>query len=579
MADDPGGTDKSPRVLYVEDSRTQAEILKEILERQGFHIGIANNGEVALTLLKKTKPDLVISDIVMPEMDGFELCSAIKNDPGLRDLPVILLTTLSDTKDVALALEAGADNIITKPYQMEYLVSRIRKTIASGKAACQQGAPADPVEVTYGSQTFRIPSDRRKIIEFLLSAYDVAVIKQREVVWAQKELKRSNTSLSNLNQIISECNSSLDPDTLVKTVLEKTVNLFRFDMGAVYLPDENGTSALLQSCSEIAPPDEAGRSRSHSLDLTLAPCQDVFISGTPRYYTPGDSTGSTGWEKILGPWGGMQSAAFLPLKSSDQITGALLFTSLEKHAFSEEEKSILESIGKEVGSAVQNGLLRKRIESANEEMSLYLDIMTHDINNVNTALLAKMELLSTQQAPDLSRKITELVRTSVNQTLEIIGNVSTIRMLHEKKAALRPVSLDAAIRKEIDRFSSGNIRYYGTQVQVIADELLGQVLTNLIGNSTKFGGTGVEITVYVLDRKSDVEVIVADTGPGIPDDMKPRIFDRFRKGTGSKSGKGLGLFITRKLIEIYGGTIRATDRVPGQPEAGAAIHFTLKKAE
>jgi signal transduction histidine kinase len=70
-------------------------------------------------------------------------------------------------------------------------------------------------------------------------------------------------------------------------------------------------------------------------------------------------------------------------------------------------------------------------------------------------------------------------------------------------------------------------------------------------------------------------VTVADNGPGIPDDQKPLVFDRFQKGTTGKRGKGLGLFITRTLVEGYGGTIRADDRKDGQP--GTAIHFTLKK--
>ena len=75
-----------------------------------------------------------------------------------------------------------------------------------------------------------------------------------------------------------------------------------------------------------------------------------------------------------------------------------------------------------------------------------------------------------------------------------------------------------------------------------------------------------------------VEVVVTDNGPGIPDDMKPVIFDRFRKGKTTKSGKGLGLFIVRSLVESYGGRIWAADAVPGKTDAGAAIHFTLKKA-
>jgi signal transduction histidine kinase len=104
------------------------------------------------------------------------------------------------------------------------------------------------------------------------------------------------------------------------------------------------------------------------------------------------------------------------------------------------------------------------------------------------------------------------------------------------------------------------------------------VFINLIGNSAKFSGSGAVIDIAVQDAGELVEVGVTDNGPGIPDDLKPVIFDRFRKGKTSKSGKGLGLFIVRSLIESYGGRIWAADAVPGKAEEGTAIHFTLRKA-
>ncbi|MGA2105119.1 MAG: ATP-binding protein [Methanoregula sp.] len=100
----------------------------------------------------------------------------------------------------------------------------------------------------------------------------------------------------------------------------------------------------------------------------------------------------------------------------------------------------------------------------------------------------------------------------------------------------------------------------------------------MIGNSIKFCDEKPEIAISVGEKGNKILVTVADNGPGIPDEMKPQIFDRFRKGKSKKSGKGLGLFITRHLIEGYGGTIWADDRVPGHQDLGAAIHFTLKLA-
>src|SRR5659263_380826 len=96
------------RILVAEDSRTQAEQLGFLLEQHGYQVTIAADGKLALAAAQAQKPALVISDIVMPEMDGYELCKAIKADEKLKDIPVILVTTLSDAQDVIRGLECGA---------------------------------------------------------------------------------------------------------------------------------------------------------------------------------------------------------------------------------------------------------------------------------------------------------------------------------------------------------------------------------------------------------------------------------------------------------------------------------------
>jgi two-component system sensor histidine kinase/response regulator len=84
-------------------------------------------------LIHERKPHLVLSDIIMPEMDGYSLCRAIKSDPALRDIPVILVTSLNDPKDIIRGIECGADNFIRKPYAEDYLLSRISHMLMNQK--------------------------------------------------------------------------------------------------------------------------------------------------------------------------------------------------------------------------------------------------------------------------------------------------------------------------------------------------------------------------------------------------------------------------------------------------------------
>ena len=129
MKCDGSGEKRILEVLIVEDSPTQAEQLKFLLEGNGCRVTQVLNGKHALEVLDKFVPDLIISDIIMPEMDGYELCSRIKEDIKIKHVPVILLTSLSDPDDVLKSLTYGADNFFTKPYSDDYLISQINKIV------------------------------------------------------------------------------------------------------------------------------------------------------------------------------------------------------------------------------------------------------------------------------------------------------------------------------------------------------------------------------------------------------------------------------------------------------------------
>src|SRR6185369_6374071 len=113
-------------ILIAEDSPTQARQLQHILEQQGYQVVTTANGRQALEAAQRHKPTLIISDVVMPEMDGYELCRRVKSDTSLEDTPVILVTTLSDPRDVIRGLECRADNFILKPYDEHHLLSRVQ---------------------------------------------------------------------------------------------------------------------------------------------------------------------------------------------------------------------------------------------------------------------------------------------------------------------------------------------------------------------------------------------------------------------------------------------------------------------
>ena len=189
------------KILIVEDSNVQAKKLKFLLEDSGLTVTIASNGEEALLSALAEKPVMIISDIVMPKMDGYELCTAIKSNEDLRDIPIILLTSLRDPLDIIKGLQAGADNFITKPYEDKYLLSRIQYLLANRNIRREGGGNAEMViEVVFRGTKYTINSEKKQILDLLLSVYEAAVQRNDELIQAQAQLQASNENLVKANQ-------------------------------------------------------------------------------------------------------------------------------------------------------------------------------------------------------------------------------------------------------------------------------------------------------------------------------------------------------------------------------------------
>ncbi|MDV2480914.1 HAMP domain-containing histidine kinase [Methanoculleus sp. Wushi-C6] len=218
------------------------------------------------------------------------------------------------------------------------------------------------------------------------------------------------------------------------------------------------------------------------------------------------------------------------------------------------------------------------LEESNRMATLFLDIMRHDINNANNVANLYSDLLLTEIEGQPEAELLRKAKIGLAKSIEIVRNVNTIQHIQGGLLSPSPVDLDLVIRREIEQSPGARIAYTGSTAVVLADDLLSEVFANLIGNAVKFGGPEIGIAIRVEEHGEEVVISVEDDGPGIPDAVKPRLFDRLSRGTHRAAGTGLGLYICRMLVERYGGRIWAEDRVEGRPECGAAIRFTLRKA-
>lgn len=263
------------RILLVDDSPTQAERLRLLLTREGYHIDKAPTGAEGLRKATATPPDLIISDVNMPEMDGFDFCRAIKASPHTRNVPFILLTNRHMPVDIITGLECGADNFIPKSYEDTYLLERIRRVSEELEHRKQNRLDMDVV-LTAGGRKINVTADRQQIIELLFATFEEVTRQHDELAVANRELRharaRADRASEAKTQFISRISHEIrTPLNAIMGFAEllQTTRLTAEDMESVRVI-QSATNHLLDVINDLI---DIGRIEEGQLDLTLGPVQ------------------------------------------------------------------------------------------------------------------------------------------------------------------------------------------------------------------------------------------------------------------------------------------------------------------
>ncbi|MDO8842268.1 GAF domain-containing sensor histidine kinase [Methanocalculus sp.] len=375
----------------------------------------------------------------------------------------------------------------------------------------------------------------------------------------RRSIEVVNHHLRILNAVVEAASSQLACHDILHACLWETIRLIDVDCGAIYIRSNGSERAEQKAIAGYVTyyfPDLL------ELNLASPTFSNAFSTRKPvfleQYCDLEHTTGELG----------VFSLAVIPILSREEVLGVICCAHSKPRTYSALEESVLTSIGRSVGGAVRRGVLQQKYECLMEENTLLLDIMEHDIRNANMIAEGYLEMLSESPSQEYARK----AQAGLEQSDEIIRNVRTIRLLGASDVRLSRVRIDEVIRKEIEYISGAEITCCMTTATVIADNLLSQIFSNLIGNSLKFGGEGTKITITLDEEGEWVKATVADNGPGIPAELKPILFSRHGHGGNAKSGSGLGLYIVRELVHRYGGKIEVLD-LP----VGTGIRFWLKK--
>ncbi|HSJ32819.1 MAG TPA: hybrid sensor histidine kinase/response regulator [Longimicrobiales bacterium] len=192
------------RILVVDDSPTQLEATRSLLARNGYDVTTARSGEEGLDLARKGRYDLVLSDVVMPGMSGYEMCASIKQE--IPDPPaLVLLTTLADPRDIVRGVECGADNYITKPYEGEHLLARMTQVIENQQLR-RDRQPGDAAQISFLGETYTITSDPAQVLGLLLSSFEELIRTNEEL---QKSKQRAEAATRARDEVLATVSHDL----------------------------------------------------------------------------------------------------------------------------------------------------------------------------------------------------------------------------------------------------------------------------------------------------------------------------------------------------------------------------------
>ena len=553
------------RVLVAEDSPTQAQRLRHLLERRGYEVAVAGNGRIALEIAAQFRPHLVISDVVMPEMDGYELVWHVKADPALAGVPVILVTTMSEPQDVIRGLECGADNFLLKPYEESYLLSRVDHALDN--RGSQLAGGVDPVEIRFNGERHHIVADRLQILNLLLSTYEAAIQRNKDLHRSQEELRAANRQLDAANAQTLAANRFLDsvirniPDVVfVKDAAE--LRFVRLNRAGEQLFGYRESEVVGKTVHDLFPAELAESLASADRDAlargSVTDIPDVHIVTRPH------------GARIL-------HTRKIPICDEKQRPVYLIGIAKDVTEQRQRERDILRL----------NEALAQRaaeVEAANRELDAFSASVSHDLRAPLRHIGAYVEMLADATAGQLSPEAQgylDAIAKAGRHMDRLIEALLDFSRMKRSEMRVREVDLNGlvdACRSELSMaIGDRRVEWHVEPLpNVVGDaQMLHQVFYNLLGNAVKYTRPRQVGKIRISSQRAGDEVVVSvcDNGVGFDMAQGDKLFEVFQRlhRPDEFEGTGIGLANVRRIVERHRGRTWAESRL-GE---GASFHFSL----
>lgn len=248
------------RILIVDDYPALVTLMRHKLIQRGFEVITAQNGEDAFELVNKEHPDLVISDVEMPVMDGYELCTKIKSDSSLTQIPVILITSLVTSESLLKGISAGADNYLTKPFDDDTLFTKINDLLNQSIVPFNE---REEIEIFVEGKKYEIKADYSHLINLLVSTYKNTLAQNIELASVKQKLNTINENLAYSKKEYEELLQNIFPPNVAESLLAYgNVTPERYDDVTIMFTDFYGFTKVVPNLT----PEELINSLSFYFD-------------------------------------------------------------------------------------------------------------------------------------------------------------------------------------------------------------------------------------------------------------------------------------------------------------------------
>lgn len=503
-----------PKIWILEDSPLEGELVRRALGAAHDVELFADGSDLLERAATATMPDTVILDWQLPGVSGLEVARVLRASYDAMTLPILMLTAQGHKEDILEALASGANDYVTKPYDMAEVLARVATLVRTGRLHRAQTRRARQLALSSDIGTTLAKS---KNLAEIAEGFTLALRTHLDAVAVELWFYRDGKLELLARDAQADCRVPHEAIERVERQREAVI-------------DDSVTLAQLTSCP-----------RAQGFAALPIVVRDDFVG-------------------VVAICSAQPLGDALPVL----VTVAdLLAVGLARSRIEEERATLL---ARERNS-------REEAEAANRSKDEFLAMVSHELRTPLNAITGWTSmLLAGELEPSRVKRALETIERNARSQAQLIDDLLDIGRITSGNLRVETSTVDVA---EIAEMALESVRLAAQAKGIVlvdaidssAGQLKGdadrlkQIIWNLLTNAIKFTPKGGRVALRVARHESEIEIRVEDTGGGIPSAFLPYVFDRFKQADGTmtraKGGLGLGLAIVKHLVELHGGTIEA----------------------